>query len=163
MYKEYTLLVVHVDDNNLAKDDTTFTSPIFCRRPHAQPPPLPEIIPIPLSTTYKLSVITIPYSQPFHHHRTQFVPTSPPPEHNFKCSNSIITNHLSHPYPSFDVPLPKNLIRLSTLFKPITQKHYSYLTVHPWNVLHPHYICPPDPCIVHLTTQKLLTIIALYN
>jgi len=152
-----------MDSDNLVEDDIDFTYPSFRRRPPVQPPPPPEAIPILLPTTPRLSTTDRPYNQPFHHHPTQLASTSPPPEYNFKCSNSIITNQLAHPFPPLDVPLPDNSIRSSTPYEPLTQKYYSYLTIHSWNLLHPHYIHPPDPCIVYLVAQKFLTTIALYN
>jgi len=92
MQKEQTLLVVHVDNGILVEDDTILTSPSFCRRPPTQPPPSLKVTLIPLSTTPRSSSIARPYSQSFHYHPTQPAPASPPPKHNFKCSNSIITN-----------------------------------------------------------------------
>jgi len=75
--KEQTLLILHVDDNNLAKDDIVFTYLSFCRHPPPQPSPPLEVIPIPLPTTPRSSIISRPYSQSFHHYLTKPAPTSP--------------------------------------------------------------------------------------
>jgi len=44
------LLMIHVNDENLEKEDTVFSCLRFHRRPPAQPPPPREVIPVPLST-----------------------------------------------------------------------------------------------------------------
>jgi len=72
--KDKLLLVVHVENDSSLKHDTIFTYPSF-RSPFAKPPPPPEIIHIPLTTTLRLSTTARPYSQSSHHHLTQPAPT----------------------------------------------------------------------------------------
>jgi len=90
--KDKSLLVVHVENDSSLEHDTVFTYQSFRRRPLTQPPPPPEVIPIPLPTTLRPPATARPYGQPFHHHPTQPAPTSSPTEYNFKCLNSIITD-----------------------------------------------------------------------
>jgi len=96
--------MIHVDDDNLGKDDTVFSCLRFYRRPPAQPPLPREVTPVPLSTTPR------PSNQPFHHPLPPISGPLPLRHHSSFISSKLFMGAnfppcSPHPPPSLNLPL----------------------------------------------------------